>query len=118
MPLKASSLPDLKNSAHLPLNNPTKLGYYSSMGIIKGIKKPGWKVVIQSNDHPPPHVHVFCGKRTCRVEIGVPGVTPPTLYPWASPRKTTMTPKECAAAVQLVGAHQAAVLAKWEEIHG
>lgn len=88
------------------------------MGTITSIKEPGWKFIIQSNDHPPPHAHVFYGGRTCRVQIGKPLEKPPTLYPWASPRKTTMSQKECVEAVRLVGSHQAAILKEWEMIHG
>jgi hypothetical protein len=78
----------------------------------------GWQFVVRSNDHPPPHAHVFFGGRTCRVEIGEPGVSPPKLYPWASPKKTTMSAKECAEAVALTSVHQAAVLAEWGKFHG
>jgi len=88
------------------------------MGTITGIKAPGWKLVIRSNDHPPPHAHVFFGGRTCRVTVGMPGEVPPSLLPWASPKKTTMTPKECVDAVRLVAAHQATVLTEWERFHG
>ena len=88
------------------------------MGTITAIKEPGWKFIIRSNDHPPPHAHVFFGGRTCRVEIGTPGAVPPKLYPWASPEKTSMSAKECAEAVQLVGNHQATVLAEWVKFHG
>jgi hypothetical protein len=88
------------------------------MGTVAGINEPGWKLVIRSNDHPPPHAHVFFGGRTCRVLIGKPRVAPPALYPWASQKRTTMTAKECVEAVRLVGTHQAAVLAEWERFHG
>ena len=78
----------------------------------------GWKIVVNTNDHEPPHVHVYRGGRTCRVRIGVPAETPPSAYPWAEPRKTTMSAKEVAEAVQRVALQQAAALEKWREIHG
>ena len=78
----------------------------------------GWKIVVNSNDHAPPHVHVYRGGRTCRVTIGVPGETSPAPFPWPEPKKTTMDAREVAEAVRRVAREQATAFEKWREVHG
>lgn len=82
------------------------------------IREDGFEIVLNTDDHAPPHVHAYKGGTTCRIAIGRPGETPPAHYPWKKPRKTTMRARDIVRAIELVGAHQDALLAKWEEIHG
>jgi hypothetical protein len=83
------------------------------------IVQDGFELVVRSNDHEPPHAHVFKGGQTCRVAIGEPGIEPPWHFPWKNPSKTTLRQKEIARAIVLIGQHQDALCAKWKEItHG
>lgn len=88
------------------------------MGQVRLNQAGGWSFVVRTNDHPPPHVHVFLGGRTCRIALGQAKRQAPFMLPWASPRKTTMKPKECAEALRLAGRHQATLLKEWERLHG
>jgi Domain of unknown function (DUF4160) len=71
----------------------------------------GMKIVVWSNDHQPPHVHVFGKDWEVRVLIGAEAV----LY---SVDTGNPYSKQVSRAVELVGRHLEACNSKWREIHG
>jgi hypothetical protein len=71
----------------------------------------GLRVVIFANDHAPAHVHVF-GDGEAKINLRGPGGAPELV--WAD----RMTRAETRRAMRVVVAQQAALLARWEELHG
>ena len=75
------------------------------------LRADGLRVVIYTNDHQPAHVHVF-GDGETKINLLGPGGTPDLV--WAD----RMTRGELRRAVRVVVEHQAALLQRWEDIHG
>jgi hypothetical protein len=68
-------------------------------------------VVIFPNDHQPAHVHVIGGEEAKIDLLGAGGL--PRLV-WAE----GMSHGEVRLTMRIVAEHRAALLARWEEIHG
>jgi hypothetical protein len=85
------------------------MGYSYSMVTV--LRAQGLRVVIFVNDHDPAHVHVL-GDGEAKINLlGAAGS--PELV-WAS----GMSRGEVRRALRIVSEEQAALLARWEEIHG
>ena len=70
----------------------------------------GFEFVIRTNDHDPPHVHVFKGDGEARFLIYED--RPPVLD------QNWMSGKDVKAAKKILTANRKAVWEKWGEIHG
>ena len=77
------------------------------MGTI--INQNGFKILIRTNDHLPPHVHVFRAGNEAKLSIGT---HPELLAP------SNMKPRELAQAIEIVSQHYENLLKEWEHIHG
>ena len=75
------------------------------------LRADGLRVVIYTNDHQPAHVHVF-GDGEAKISLIGPSGTPDLV--WAD----RMTWGELRCAMRVVVEHQAALLQRWEGIHG
>lgn len=70
----------------------------------------GFRGMIYPNDHQPPHVHVVKNRTSIKIEvdgfslIGYDGDPP--------------KPKDVKKAIRLAKKHRAAIVEKWEELHG
>lgn len=71
----------------------------------------GYKGRIWSNDHPPPHIHVFHDNKEVVIGLGC-DTEKPYIYD-----ARTMPARFAKKALELVEKHQVAALKKWEEIH-
>jgi hypothetical protein len=76
------------------------------------INKDGFSVRIRSNDHLPPHVHVFKAGGEAKINLGSERERPSLVELW------NMSDKDATRALKLVTAHQVELLEKWREIHG
>jgi hypothetical protein len=72
------------------------------------IRQAGFDVVIRTKDHEPPHVHVFKGGASAKIE----------LEPIALVKESGMSKKDLRAAIAIVANHQASLLETWRRIHG
>lgn len=70
----------------------------------------GLVFVIFSDDHDPPHVHVFHGKETCKIALDSLSVV---TKPRCSLSKTNLR-----KALQLAAENRLLLLREWEKIHG
>ncbi|BAU13039.1 hypothetical protein LEP3755_35750 [Leptolyngbya sp. NIES-3755] len=76
-------------------------------------------IYIYSDDHLPPHVHVFVGRKKSRsdkdikISIGNDAIAPEILAAHPKIKNTDIR-----KAWELVADHQDELLIKWEEIHG
>ncbi len=68
------------------------------------------RLAVLSNDHAPPHVHVFGPGWEIKIELG----TPPALI-WI---KGAAKRSDVASALQAVAANAAALEALWRKVHG
>jgi hypothetical protein len=75
------------------------------------LRAHGLRVVIYVNDHDPAHVHVF-GDGEAKINLLGAGGSPELI--WAD----GMSRGEVRRALRIVTDEQAALLARWEEIHG
>ena len=71
------------------------------------IREGGFRVVIHTHDHLPPHVHVQKEGKDARVYL-----TPVALW------DSDLTDRQTRQAVALVRENREILLAKWNEIHG
>ena len=85
------------------------LGY--TAGMVTVLRAQGLRVVIYVNDHDPAHVHVF-GDGEAKINLLSDGGSPVLI--WAD----GMSRGEVRRALRIVTEEQAALLARWEEIHG
>jgi len=76
------------------------------------MRENGWRFVIYSDDHPPPHVHVK--RRDGEVKVSIPrsGEHVQVL------RVHDLATHEAMRAVRLVEEHRQLLLLAWETIHG
>lgn len=72
----------------------------------------GLRVVIYSNDHWPPHVHVIGPDREARIALGSAGQYPSVLT------NEGLSRRQLAAALIEVERNSALLLQRWREIHG
>lgn len=79
----------------------------------KVVEADGFRVVVWSNDHPPPHVHVFKAEGECLVAIGRPGREGVSLM-----KVRGMPFMGVKAALSLVAKHQWAAWQVWRKVHG
>ena len=82
------------------------LGYVGSMVTIH--RDGNLRVVIFSNDHALPHVHVFIGDGQAKINLLDRELV------WVRRMKRT----EVRTAIDLVATRQREFLERWEEIHG
>lgn len=75
------------------------------------LRADGLRLVIYLNDHLPAHVHVFGDGE---VKINLLGLNDKPELVWAD----SATRSEVRRGMRLVIEHQAALLQRWEEIHG
>lgn len=79
--------------------------------MITVLRAQGLQVAIYSDDHDPPHVHVYCGGKAKIMLVGTNGK--PMLV-----KASGMTRSDIRKAVRLVTEHQIRLLEVWSEIHG
>ena len=72
------------------------------------LRHEGYEVRLNSDDHEPPHVHVW--KAGGQVKIW--------LDPLALGERQGMSVREASRARELVWRHRSQLVARWEEIHG
>ena len=72
------------------------------------IRQDGFRIVIYTNDHLPPHVHIFKNDAEVKIELVEPRVFSV---------EGKIGNKELAKAFNLVIKHQVELLEKWREIH-
>ena len=72
------------------------------------IKQDGFRIMIWSNDHLPPHVHVFKGDAEVKIEL---------VEPIIFNVEGKISNKDLAKALNLVIEHQVELLEKWKELH-
>lgn len=70
----------------------------------------GMVFIIFSDDHDPPHVHVFHGNETCKIMLR-------DLTVAIKPR-CSMAKNNLRRALHLAAEHRALLLREWEKIHG
>ena len=75
------------------------------------LRLDGLRFMILTDDHPPPHVHVY-GDGEAKIEIGRDELPPFVIY--AQDMKGAVQRR----AVQAIALHRSELLAKWIEIHG
>ena len=75
------------------------------------LRAEGLRVVIYLNDHMPAHVHVF-GDGEVKINLAGPGQAPDLVQADNAGRG------EVRHAMRVVFMHQAALLQRWEDIHG
>ena len=68
----------------------------------------GYDVVIHTNDHPPPHVHVRRGNQHVRIYLDTLRIT--MNYGFSN--------RELRKIRELIRANHAAITFEWERIHG
>lgn len=66
--------------------------------------------VIFSDDHDPPHVHVFHGRETCKISLD--GLTV------AAKPRCTLSKTNLRKALRLTAENHLLFLREWERIHG
>ncbi len=72
----------------------------------------GLRIVIYSNDHPPPHVHVIGPEREARIALGEEGQHPSVIT------NDGLSRRELAAALIEIDAGDALLRQRWRAIHG
>lgn len=75
-------------------------------------REGGWALIIHTDDHPPPHVHVRRANGEVKVSLPPPGECVRVL------RVRHLATHEAMRAVRLVEEHREQLLLEWEEIHG
>ncbi len=83
------------------------MGYNKRVPTIIRVEK--YSVVIYTNDHPPPHVHVRFGKCSVRVAISEGTVT-------VGPTDGKPKAQEVRRAVEIVADHLEECLKKWSQL--
>ncbi len=76
------------------------------------LREEGYRVVVRTTDHLPPHVHVFKAGHHVKISIGDYNTAPVVLRDWGAPEKLVNR------AVRLVGEHQEMLLERWRQIYG
>jgi hypothetical protein len=72
------------------------------------LREGGFEFRIRTNDHTPPHVHVFLGDTEAKIELS----------PVKIVRVFGMSKQDAKKAKELVEAHQLELLAEWRKYHG
>jgi len=72
----------------------------------------GLRFVLWSNDHAPPHIHVFSAEAEARIELGELNGYPRLI------ENRRMNKSDLAKALKGVFEHRSMLLQKWNEIHG
>ena len=75
------------------------------------LREANLRFVIYTDDHPPPHVHVF-GDGEAKINLAGPDDTPELV--WAM----SMTRGDIRRAMSIVAAQRDHLLARWNQIHG
>jgi hypothetical protein len=76
------------------------------------IRQGGFLVMIYTNDHTPPHAHVFYGNEELLVSLGS------RTEPVGVRTNRGMKAQRILTALRLVADNQTLLLARWSEIHG
>lgn len=76
------------------------------------LREGGWAIVIPTNDHVPPHVHVKRDDGDVKVSLPGPGEYVQIL------RVRRLAAHQAIRAARLVETHRERLLREWEEIHG
>jgi hypothetical protein len=72
----------------------------------------GFRVVIYTNDHWPPHVHVIGAGREARIALGGVGQRPSIVT------NEGVSRRELAAALVEIDRNRELLIERWREIHG
>jgi len=72
----------------------------------------GLRVVIYTNDHPPPHVHVIGPGADARIALGGEGERPALIT------NEGLSRRELERALAEIGRNRVLLLQRWREIHG
>lgn len=72
----------------------------------------GLRIVIYSNDHWPPHVHVIAAGREARIALGGVGQRPSIVT------NEGLSRRELAAALVEIDRNRELLIGRWREIHG
>jgi hypothetical protein len=72
----------------------------------------GLRVVIYSNDHAPPHVHVIGPDAEAKIKLGHEGMHATVVS------NDGLTPALLAAALTAIDGNQALLAQRWRDIHG
>jgi hypothetical protein len=72
------------------------------------LRHEGFEFRIRTNDHDPPHVHVFLRDGEAKIEIGSSEAV----------RVWNMRPNDVRKAEEIAREHQADLLKSWRRIHG
>jgi hypothetical protein len=81
------------------------IGYGRHMPTV--LRQEGFEVVIRTDDHEPPHVHVFHGGASAKIMLES-----------LREEHCRLTRRQLVKALILVKQHQEWLLARWREIHG
>lgn len=76
------------------------------------LRRGGFEVVIYSNDHRPPHVHVFAAGGELKVELDDGSGQVKLIWAYR------LSAKDIRRAVALVSAERDMVLRRWRAMHG
>ena len=74
-------------------------------------RQDGFRVVIYTDDHEPPHVHVLKGETEVKVDLGSIMILPTVILLRGKRRDATK-------ALEIVTDHQTELLEAWRMIHG
>jgi hypothetical protein len=72
----------------------------------------GFRVVIYTNDHWPPHIHVIGAGREARIALGGVGQWPSIVT------NEGLSRRELAAALVEIDRNRELLIERWREIHG
>lgn len=72
----------------------------------------GLRVVIYSDDHRPPHVHVIGADREAKIALGAEGQRPSLVV------NEGLSRREVALALVEIDRNRALLMQRWREIHG
>jgi hypothetical protein len=76
------------------------------------LRARGLRVVIYTNDHWPPHVHVIGAGRQARIALGAEGERPHIVT------NEGLSRRELAVALAEIDRNRELLIERWREIHG
>lgn len=76
------------------------------------LRSGAMRLVIWSNDYPPPHVHVFLGDAEAKIALGEGAAHPRLVENWRMARR------DVAIALKLVLDNRPRLLGQWSALHG
>ena len=98
------------NRAASVIDKPNRFAYLRKMGSV--LRKDGYNVVIRTDDHLPPHVHVLKAGGEVKIALGDDTTVPEVIESWG------LDSGDVKVAYRLVESNQATLLNHWRRIHG